>query len=97
MSHRTPAYRFSVRPFSRIDDGTHVTIQVRRVDGDPDGGPPFLRTSSKGVPLDEMMSALTAILGRMRASDDPSRPQPPPADRMMPQASGWLLSEGMKP
>lgn len=96
MTNRTPAFRFSVHPFGSIDDGVALTVQVRRVDGDPDGGPVGLRTSPIGVELEDVLAELRRVLGRMRASDDATRPQPPKADPMAPRPDGWLLTEGLR-
>lgn len=65
-----PRYRFSTTPFPPPSEHCQMMIQVRRVDGDPDGGPFLMRTSSEGDPFDVVIAKLRDILARMRASDE---------------------------
>lgn len=75
-ANRSPRFRYSVCPFGQ--DNAALVVQVRRTDGDKDGGPFGFRTSSRGISLDEVLADLGLILGAMKASDDPCACLPVP-------------------
>ncbi|WP_430913137.1 hypothetical protein [Methylobacterium sp. sgz302541] len=68
---RDARFRYSLAPKPPGSDNCSLTIVVRRVDGDPDGGPPLQRTSSVGIDLDTLLSDLRIMLAAIAASDQP--------------------------
>lgn len=78
MATRAPRYRYSFYPTVPGADRCGLSISIRRVDGDPDGGTPGLRTSSEGIDLDLLLSDLREVLGQLPAADDWHGAQPRP-------------------